>query len=198
MSANDPLHQHYLTIKYHFSNKFSVQEVRDICLELGVNPEHLPRQTLPELVDGLLQTADHKRLHGELIALLRRERPAISWPNAYRYPRGPEPEQERPRYTLPPLPADWSDIYLPGELPPGSYLPYDPNPLFTGRKRELQTLAETLLGKPDGRPLAITTSGMGGLLQDLGELAGRGRTTSGRWPSASASSAPTTPTRPIV
>jgi tetratricopeptide (TPR) repeat protein len=163
MSANDPLHQHYLTIKQYLSNEFRVQEVRDICLELGFNPEHLPSHTLLELVDSLLQVVDHKSLREELITILRRDRPSIPWPDAYRYPRAPEPKQDRPPHTPPPRPANWSDIYPPGPLPPGSFLPYDPNPLFTGRERELQTLAETLLAKADGRPLAITTSGMGGV-----------------------------------
>jgi hypothetical protein len=153
MSANDPLHQHYLTIKLHLSNQFSEQEVCDICRELDINPEHLRRHTLPELVDALLQVVANQSRHGALLAILRRDRPSIPWPDAYRYPRAPEPKQDRPPHTPPQRPANWSDIYPPGELPPGSYLPYDPNPLFTGRERELQTLAETLLGQSDGRTL---------------------------------------------
>ncbi|MBC7228154.1 MAG: DUF559 domain-containing protein, partial [Thermoflexales bacterium] len=39
-----------------------------------------------------------------------------------------------------------SQVTLPGDLPPGSYLPFPRNPLFTGREEELQRLAEMVLG----------------------------------------------------
>ncbi|MCX7855417.1 MAG: hypothetical protein N2556_05495, partial [Anaerolineae bacterium] len=37
-------------------------------------------------------------------------------------------------------------VTLPGDLPPGSYLPFPRNALFTGREEELRRLAEVVLG----------------------------------------------------
>jgi hypothetical protein len=106
MPTNDPLHQHYLAIKRNLSNKFTAQEISDICLELGFNPEHFHRQILPELVDSLLHVVDRHNRHGELITFLRRERQSMTWPDAYRYPSGPEPEPDWQHYIPPSLPIE--------------------------------------------------------------------------------------------
>jgi tetratricopeptide (TPR) repeat protein len=57
----------------------------------------------------------------------------------------------------------WS-VTLPGDLPPGSYLPLLPNKLFTGRQAQLEALARALLTEDEGAvipPHALF--GMGGV-----------------------------------
>jgi transcriptional regulator with XRE-family HTH domain len=61
--------------------------------------------------------------------------------------------------SLPPVPlhtrpverpghlAEHAALPLPAPLPPGSRIPYTPNPLFVGRAGELRALAEILLGR---------------------------------------------------
>jgi len=62
------------------------------------------------------------------------------------------------------LPLD--TIPDPGALPPGSRMPFAPNPLFIGREPDLQQLARTLKGE-EGRTVAIgqiaAATGLGGI-----------------------------------
>lgn len=56
-------------------------------------------------------------------------------------------------------------VTLPGDLPPGSYLPFPRNALFTGRGEELQRLAEVLALTPTPQPpppLPLVGEGEGG------------------------------------
>lgn len=75
-------------------------------------------------------------------------------------------EKPKPIYSPPPLPAR-NELPTYGDLSPGSYLAHSPNPYFTGRERELKTLAQTLLYKAEGRDLIISqtavASGLGGI-----------------------------------
>ena len=67
-----------------------------------------------------------------------------------------EPLPPLDEHGRPPLPDASRD------LPPGSRVPYDPNPLFTGREDELRQLARDLLYAPAGAPVVIAT-GIGGI-----------------------------------
>ncbi|MBK7219475.1 MAG: hypothetical protein IPH95_21050 [Candidatus Promineofilum sp.] len=67
-----------------------------------------------------------------------------------------EPLPPLDEHGRPPLPDASRD------LPPGSRVPYDPNPLFTGREDELRALAHDLLYAPAGAPVVIAT-GIGGI-----------------------------------
>ncbi len=74
--------------------------------------------------------------------------------------------QSEETYTPPPLPPLGEDgrapLAAPGHLPPRSRLPYDRNPLFTGREAELRQLARQLLYDPAATPAVIST-GIGGM-----------------------------------
>jgi len=57
-------------------------------------------------------------------------------------------------------------VPLPGDLPPGSYLPFPRNAVFTGRERPLRDLAEALLPDTGDAPAVVVTqaiTGMGGV-----------------------------------
>ncbi len=58
-----------------------------------------------------------------------------------------------------------AQITLPGDLPPGSYLPLLPNPHFTARQDELQALRQALLPDSDAAPrrAVLTQSALIGL-----------------------------------
>ena len=71
----------------------------------------------------------------------------------------PPPLPPLDEHGRPPLPEARRD------LPPGSRLPYEPNPLFTGREDELRALARALLypdlsgvGRPDLPPIHLSRS----------------------------------------
>jgi tetratricopeptide (TPR) repeat protein len=60
--------------------------------------------------------------------------------------------------------SDPSAIPLPRSLPPGSRMPYPPNPLFVGRHDELRTLAQLLLsGSTAAVGQIAAASGLGGI-----------------------------------
>jgi len=70
----------------------------------------------------------------------------------------------RPPTLTPPPPPDPDILPEPGDLPPGSRLPFHRNELFTGRTQPLKTLAQALLH--DGADSTLVTQavqGMGGI-----------------------------------
>lgn len=72
----------------------------------------------------------------------------------------------RVEYTSPPLP-DSDTLPTIGPLPPGSYLAHTHNPYFTGRERQLLSLAKTLLYQKDAEDVIVmqtaVVSGLGGI-----------------------------------
>ena len=138
---DDALHRAYLAVRAAILDRFERDELRDLCLELGINPAWFSERRLSETVDDLLAWADENGRRADLIALLRAARPAVDWPDDYAVPLGPA---ERPFIPAPP-PDPAGPVPMPGPLPPGSRLLLPPNPLFTGREAELQVLAASLL-----------------------------------------------------
>ncbi|MCL4806150.1 MAG: hypothetical protein KJ046_17790, partial [Anaerolineae bacterium] len=63
---------------------------------------------------------------------------------------------------VPPTPPSPDELSDPGPLPPGHRLPYDRNPLFTGREEELRAIARAVLYAPAALPAVIST-GIGGV-----------------------------------
>jgi len=89
---------------------------------------------------------------GSIVNLLSQLGSATQTVAPVRQPPSLPPLDERGR---PPLPD-------PGPLPPGHRLPYDRNPLFTGREEELRAIARAVLYAPAALPAVIST-GIGGV-----------------------------------
>jgi len=69
-------------------------------------------------------------------------------------------------YKPPPLPASATVPEI-GPLPPGSRMPFQPNPLFVGREKELLVIANSLLFQSTGENIVVSqtaaATGLGGI-----------------------------------
>ena len=113
-----------------------------------------PGHSLEAQVEVVLESCEKQDLLAGLLAELERYDPSQHTPAG-----------SLPAYAPPPLP-DPGVLAEPGELAPGSRLPFGRNALFTGREGPLLALARALLHDPAaGRGTLVTQTieGMGGI-----------------------------------
>ena len=68
------------TLPSKLSSYFSKEEVRDLALQLGVDPENLENKTKRQLARELVQAVKRRGLVSKLIELCQKERSNVSWP----------------------------------------------------------------------------------------------------------------------
>jgi hypothetical protein len=165
---------------------YDVEELRTLCLDLGVDYDSLRGEGKAHKARELVLYLGRQRQLDRLLDALSRGRPASfdlgTGPAALealyaalpafethatpprQYTSSPSAPKAPPAYAPPPLPAP-ETLPDPGPLPPGSRLPFGRNALFTGRVALLLDLARTLLHDEGAEtmPVARSIQGMGGV-----------------------------------
>jgi formylglycine-generating enzyme required for sulfatase activity len=64
-------------------DRFSIQEIKDICFDLGIDAEVLDGTTKSSIVRELLILTERRGLGGDLIAYLRTNHSRVDWPDPF-------------------------------------------------------------------------------------------------------------------
>ena len=67
--------------RYNLNTYFSLSELKGLAFDLSINPENLHHQIRNEMVMSLIDTCARHDMIPKLVAICRRERPHVDWPD---------------------------------------------------------------------------------------------------------------------
>lgn len=79
---NDP-HQAYLFLRSELPQRFGLEDLKELCTQLGLDYQHLRHDRLGALTDDLLRYVSNHRLQVRFIRLLRDNRSSVAWPDTF-------------------------------------------------------------------------------------------------------------------
>ncbi len=144
-------------LRFLLDGRFSLDDLSNLCFDLGIDPDELEGSTKAAKVRGLIEWLKHRERLDQLLQLLGRTRPDVlddlglsPTPLAPASPAGPLPAPPTIRHTN---------------------LPIQPTP-FIGRQREVLRLQNLLL-RPDVRLVTLVGPGGTGKTRLALEVAGK-------------------------
>ncbi len=171
MDLSPEVGAYLLAFSTQISRLFSEDDLRGLCLMLGIGYENLPAQGHMNKARELVMRLWREQRLPALATVVRQQRPGATWPEP---PAAVKLTFLTPLDRLQAMPTD--ETLAPGLLPPGSRIEFTPNPLFVGREQELRQLAQRFKAEgtvTGGQTVAITGIGGKGKTQLASEFAHR-------------------------
>lgn len=86
---DESLHRNFISIYQQLCNEFRQEEIIEIFMTLGYNPEFISGWSFGKQVQALLKTISDRHDQNSLLAELETRRPTFTWPTSFIFPNFP-------------------------------------------------------------------------------------------------------------